>query len=188
VPASDRFRQGSGRPCLDFIRTLRHRGSPRAVEELPDAEALTAWMVQCSPVVPDAPGAGAVAAAQALREAVAALIVAGRVAGLGGCDPAAREQVNRAAAAPVPAPVLDDSGALGWRAADPVSATLALIARDALDLVTSPALGRLRECADPDCHALFVDNSRPGSRRWCSMDICGNRAKKANLRRPHSGT
>ncbi|MFD0576716.1 CGNR zinc finger domain-containing protein [Dactylosporangium darangshiense] len=46
----------------------------------------------------------------------------------------------------------------------------------------SPAAGRLRECADPACNALFLDASRPGSRRWCSMETCGNRAKKQRLR------
>lgn len=60
---------------------------------------------------------------------------------------------------------------------------LALIARDALDLVTTPAaLGRIRDCASPDCGAIFLDNSRPGTRRWCSMDRCGNQAKKATFR------
>jgi predicted RNA-binding Zn ribbon-like protein len=59
---------------------------------------------------------------------------------------------------------------------------LSLLARDALDLVSSPALARVRRCADPTCGALFYDGSRPGHRRWCSMDVCGNRAKKQTLR------
>jgi len=37
-----------------------------------------------------------------------------------------------------------------------------LIARDALDLVSSGAIGRVRHCADPTCRALFYDGSRPG--------------------------
>ncbi|MCZ0991112.1 CGNR zinc finger domain-containing protein [Streptomyces diastatochromogenes] len=57
------------------------------------------------------------------------------------------------------------------------------MARDALDLITSPALDRVRDCAGPTCGALFLDTSRPGTRRWCSMDTCGNRAKKQALRR-----
>jgi predicted RNA-binding Zn ribbon-like protein len=82
----------------------------------------------------------------------------------------------------VPVPSLDASGRVQWRAADPVTATLALIARDALDLVTSAAITRVRECAGPRCGALFLDGSRPGTRRWCSMGTCGNRAKKTTLR------
>ena len=37
---TDRFRSGAGRPCLDFIRTLRYRGTPSETEELSDARAL----------------------------------------------------------------------------------------------------------------------------------------------------
>jgi predicted RNA-binding Zn ribbon-like protein len=63
-----------------------------------------------------------------------------------------------------------------------VAATLALTARDALDLVSSSELARMRSCANPDCRVLFVDHSRPGTRRWCSMQTCGNQAKKSAQR------
>jgi predicted RNA-binding Zn ribbon-like protein len=178
----ERFRQGSGRICLDFIRTLRRRDSDSAVEELPDAAALGAWLRQCGPVTPARVTAGDVAAAHRLREAVFALIAAGRGAGVRTCDPAALELVNQVAAGPVPAPLLDAAGTVSWLAVRPVSATLALIARDAVDLVASPAIDRVRECASHDCQALFLDSSRPASRRWCSMDVCGNRAKKEAIR------
>ena len=36
---------------------------------------------------------------------------------------------------------------------------------------------RLRTCAHPDCVLRFYDDSKNGSRRWCSMSDCGNRAK-----------
>ncbi len=49
---------------------------------------------------------------------------------------------------------------------------------DALDLVRD-APGRVRECADASCPVLYVDTSRNGSRRWCSMEGCGARAKSA---------
>jgi predicted RNA-binding Zn ribbon-like protein len=181
-----RFRQGAGRLSLDFIRTLRHRGTDHAVEELPDGPALAEWVSQCGPVAP-APGSVVPAAilrdAQQLREAVFALVAAARSAAGPSAAPAAeRDRVNRAAARTVPVPALGDHGELRWLASDPVTGTLALVARDALDLVTSPAADRLRECADPECHALFLDASRPGSRRWCSMDTCGNRAKKQRHR------
>ena len=42
--------------------------------------------------------------------------------------------------------------------------------------VTSPA--RVRMCEAPDgCGWLFYDETRNGTRRWCSMKDCGNRAK-----------
>lgn len=47
----------------------------------------------------------------------------------------------------------------------------------AADLLLSPDLERLRVCPGNDCEWLFVDASRNGTRRWCSMETCGNRAK-----------
>lgn len=36
---------------------------------------------------------------------------------------------------------------------------------------------RVRRCAHPACVLYFHDTSRNGTRRWCSMEVCGNRAK-----------
>jgi predicted RNA-binding Zn ribbon-like protein len=132
---------------------------------------------------PHPPAEVDVAETHVLREAIHDLISAVREGGgAGSCGRGVREEINRAAAGEVPVPRLEASGNIQWRADDPVRATLALVARDALDLVTSPAVTRLRNCAGPDCGAIFLDNSRPGTRRWCSMDTCGNRAKKETLR------
>jgi predicted RNA-binding Zn ribbon-like protein len=38
---------------------------------------------------------------------------------------------------------------------------------------------RIRRCAHPDCVLHFLDTSARGTRRWCSMAVCGNRAKAA---------
>ena len=185
--STPRFRTCSGRLCLDFLRTLRYRGRANETEELPDPEALLAWVAQCGPCdlagQPVLVDADQVRDAHSLREAVHELITAGR--GSGGVASSSflsRELVNRAARNPAPTPRVDPSGSLLWTADDAVAATLSLVARDAVDLVTSPALGRVRECADPSCGALFSDNSRPGNRRWCSMGSCGNRAKKNGIR------
>lgn len=189
IDATPRFRQGAGRLSLDFVRTLRYRGTPGEQEELPDGAALARWVRQCGPALDTPPGARAggrpgeaeVRAARALREAVYAHIAAARSGGSPGPEVAAR--LNGAAAPDVPVPYLSAQGALRWRADDPVSAVLALVARDALELAADPALvNRLHECAAPDCGAVFLDSSRPGTRRWCSMDVCGNRAKKSALR------
>ena len=52
------------------------------------------------------------------------------------------------------------------------------IARSAADLLTSPDLKRVGECSDDrGCGYLFLDSSRNHSRKWCSMESCGNRAK-----------
>ncbi len=47
----------------------------------------------------------------------------------------------------------------------------------AADLIASPTSDRLRGCANAECGWLFVDRSRAGKRRWCSMAECGNRSK-----------
>ena len=51
------------------------------------------------------------------------------------------------------------------------------VARAAGDLLTSRDLKKLRECAGEGCAWMFLDTSRNRSRRWCSMAVCGNRAK-----------
>ncbi len=51
------------------------------------------------------------------------------------------------------------------------------VAQSAADLLTSATLQRVRQCAGDPCGWLFYDTSRNRSRRWCTMDGCGNRAK-----------
>lgn len=46
-------------------------------------------------------------------------------------------------------------------------------------LVDKEALLYLRECPGEGCNWLFVDKSRNRTRRWCDMNVCGNRAKVA---------
>ena len=185
------FRTGSGRLSLDFIRTLRWRGTDGAFEELATPEALVAWIRQLGPYDEDAaiaaPTPRMLHAAQETREAVYALVKAARATTSADCPPDARGLLNKAASAPTPHPVLDEHGTLHHAAADPIAAILAAIARDALDLATSPLISRVRDCAGPNCGAWFLDTSRPGTRRWCSMDRCGNQAKKSTWRSRHPG-
>ena len=52
------------------------------------------------------------------------------------------------------------------------------LVREAANLITSDEIKRVGECADDrGCGYLFIDTSRNHSRRWCSMQDCGNRAK-----------
>ncbi len=55
---------------------------------------------------------------------------------------------------------------------------------DAVDLARESP-GRVRECAAEDCRAVYLDTSRNRSRRWCSMQRCGARAKAATYYRRH---
>jgi len=51
----------------------------------------------------------------------------------------------------------------------------------AADLLTETETGRLRQCES--CVVHFYDTSKKGSRRWCSMNICGNKIKVATYQR-----
>lgn len=53
------------------------------------------------------------------------------------------------------------------------------VAEDAADLLCECAPERVRKCANPACILIFHDTSRSRTRRWCSMNLCGNRAKVA---------
>lgn len=48
---------------------------------------------------------------------------------------------------------------------------------NAAELLTSEDPQRLRTCANPECGWLFLDTTRNGLRKWCSMAECGGRAK-----------
>jgi|SRR5262245_1280406 len=52
----------------------------------------------------------------------------------------------------------------------------------AVGLVTSAERARVRECDESTCRWLFLDTTKNQSRQWCSMKICGNRAKAKRFR------
>ena len=52
-------------------------------------------------------------------------------------------------------------------------------------LLTKRARQRVRRCAAADCDRLFLDNSRNGTRQWCSMNRCGSLAKVRRFRQRH---
>ncbi|PVZ09372.1 CGNR zinc finger domain-containing protein [Actinomycetospora cinnamomea] len=81
----------------------------------------------------------------------------------------------------------DDRGHLQWRARSRADAGLA----DRLALLGGVgvlgalrALGpeRFRDCASDTCSGVFIDTTRPGRRRYCMPDLCGNRANVAAYR------
>jgi predicted RNA-binding Zn ribbon-like protein len=53
------------------------------------------------------------------------------------------------------------------------------IARSLADLVCTEDFTYVKACEGPPCTLLFVDRTRGHVRRWCSMAVCGNRAKQA---------
>lgn len=81
-------------------------------------------------------------------------------------------------------PVVSAKG-VDWQLAvdgDTTGAVRAALAFDGLR-ISSP--GRLRPCANTECHLFLIDRSKPNTARWCSMAVCGNRMK---ARRHYSRT
>lgn len=51
------------------------------------------------------------------------------------------------------------------------------IVESAVDSLVRAELHKLRRCADRRCPRHFADDTKSGTRRWCEMKTCGNRAK-----------
>lgn len=62
-------------------------------------------------------------------------------------------------------------------------ALLLPLARSLADLVCTEDFTYVKACEGPECTLLFVDRTRGHGRRWCSMAVCGNRAKQAAHRK-----
>ncbi|HEX6673640.1 MAG TPA: CGNR zinc finger domain-containing protein [Actinomycetes bacterium] len=167
----DRFRFRAGRPSLDLCSTVLWRHvSP--VEQLRHPDDVARWLAEAGLWTEPHPVSDAdVRTVRALREALYRLFLA-RIRGEK--LPGAR-LVNRCAAHPGPTPRLTSDGQTRWLIRDPVPTALSAVARDGIELLTGALSGRVRECAAPDCAFLFVDTSRPGTRRWCAHNRCGNR-------------
>lgn len=81
------------------------------------------------------------------------------------------------------AAVLTPEGKRRWRlsSASCVEDALGVIASDAISILAGERDGRLALCASPTCRAAFFDTSQSRTRRWCDMNTCGNRQKKARF-------
>lgn len=119
------------------------------------------------------------AAARALRESIYAIALQC----INNEPPSAKARglLNRMARAEAAAPELNADGVMRWKG--PPQTLLTVIAREAVGLFGSGVSERVRQCEATPCAMLFVDLSRSGDRRWCSMASCGNKAKVAEYRR-----
>jgi predicted RNA-binding Zn ribbon-like protein len=178
--------------CVAFTHTRRWRGSEPAVETLNGLGDVLAWCERAGSI--DArsraeleawasrhPGeaAGLFDAAIAAREAIYRLLsqkAVGRAVSDRDVD-----ALNRLLAdAPARANLMVSKRGTVWRlpSADPTTASLlAPVLWSTGDLLAGSRLDRLRRCANDKCLWLFIDDSKSGTRRWCAMRSCGNRAK-----------
>lgn len=84
-------------------------------------------------------------------------------------------------ASPLLVKVDPDDGSARLEPADPASLT-ARVAAAVASAVADGTWARLKACEAADCHWLFYDRSPAGRGRWCSMAVCGARAKMRSYR------
>jgi predicted RNA-binding Zn ribbon-like protein len=166
--------------CLEFANTRYWRGQATPTETLKAPEDLAAWASANVGAKPEkAPPPTEFEQALALRETIYRLFDAQAQA-----KPAAARDLatlNEAlAAAPARTALKRIRNGYEWDVDARTGTALGLLAPvlwSAGDLLAGPRLDRVRRCANPECAWLFLDDSRAGKRRWCSMSACGNRAK-----------
>lgn len=188
----EQFAFNAGRLCLDFANTVRARPSSDRLDMIGTYDDLLGWARQATILTPGEAAAladvarhgvrataDALGQARALRESIYA-VFSGRAAGLP-APPADLQTLNRAIGRAMAHGGLTPAGTRfewGWPDSAPgLDRVSWWVARSAAELLTSPDLTFVRECASYDCGWLFMDTTKNRSRRWCDMRVCGNRAK-----------
>ncbi|MFE7115101.1 CGNR zinc finger domain-containing protein [Streptomyces sp. NPDC057654] len=172
------FRLGSVL-ATSFTATLSERlGAP--VERIPTPQRLVDWLVVNGLAV-DSCTTAQLDLARELRESIHAAATA---AALQDALPAAAVHViNDRSAQGRAAATLTPEGERRWRLSSDscVEDALSVIAADAVSIIAGERDGKLALCASPTCRAAFFDTSQSRSRKWCDMNTCGNRQKKARF-------
>ncbi|HST62601.1 MAG TPA: ABATE domain-containing protein [Longimicrobium sp.] len=179
-----------GRLCLDFVNTVDTHDT--YIDEKLVAYTDLVWWALRVGVLDDAAAAPLIAAAEAeptragevlaraleVREALYRLFAAART-GEAGADADVRVLNDALARTLGHLRVEAGAGEYGWRWAEGTELERVLwpVVRDAAELLVSGELRRVGKCCGNDCDWLYLDTSRNRSRRWCDMQVCGNRAK-----------
>jgi predicted RNA-binding Zn ribbon-like protein len=179
--------------ALDFTNTSSGRGHHTHLEHLRTAENAVAWARHAKVLAP-ADGEWMLSAlaadeglamrflkrALALREIIYAL--GAEVAARRRAPPDSVEALAHIHAACIAKARLTPHGAgfvWSWAPQEaPIEAVLGPIALSALTLLTQADLSRIKQCQGDHCGWLFLDTTKNKSRRWCEMEVCGNRAKQ----------
>lgn len=180
-----------GRLCLDFANTADWHATDHPTEWLTSYSDLVAWSrhagvlteaeaqdLTCAAARRPEEAACTLGKAIVLREAIYRVFAA--VAARRPVDAQDLAVLNAAlgrASARAHVVSIGDGFAWEWTGEGEFDRMLWPVARSAAELLTSDDLKRVRECPGDGCGWLFVDTSRNQSRKWCSMDSCGNRAK-----------
>ncbi|WP_211240666.1 CGNR zinc finger domain-containing protein [Hamadaea tsunoensis] len=183
VPADEAahraFRLDNEVLAFRFTATVSDRsgGTPR--ERLTDPARLSLWLRSAGL---DVPGSSR----QDLNDAVElreAIYRAGRAIATAR-DPDLQDvRVLNAAATAGQAKAVLEGDSLHWMLSRTAAVrdALGVLATDAVRVYGTSDRSRVKCCEGKDCMGLFLDTSRGTNRRWCSMNTCGNRAKKSRL-------
>ncbi|UGT55690.1 CGNR zinc finger domain-containing protein [Nocardia asteroides] len=172
------FRLGSVL-ATSFTATLTERRG-ESVERIPTPQRLVDWLAINGLAVSSCTAAQ-LESARELRESIHAAATAAAVD-----EPlpsTAIEVINNRSIRSRAAAVLTPDGIRQWRLgkSDSVADALGVIAADAISIIAGERDGRLALCASPTCRAAFFDTSQSRTRKWCDMNTCGNRQKKARF-------
>jgi len=179
VEARQLFRLDNEVLAFRFTATMSDRASAAPRERLSSHGRFKLWLHAAGLGVPDVSPAelqDALDLREAIYRAGLAVTVTQRP------DPGDAAILNRAATAGQPRPALENGLAV-WHLSEeePVPDALGVLATDAIHVLGGPDRDRIKACEGPGCAGLFLDTSRGANRRWCSMNTCGNRVKKARL-------
>jgi predicted RNA-binding Zn ribbon-like protein len=165
--------------ATSFTGTLSERHGD-AIERIPTPRRLVDWLAVNGLAV-DSCTTAQLELARELRESIHAAATA---AALHEPLPASAVQViNDRSVQGRAAAILTPDGKRRWRlsSASCVEDALSVIAADAISVIAGERDGKLALCASPTCRAAFFDTSQSRTRKWCDMNTCGNRQKKARF-------
>lgn len=192
------LRRLAGHRVLDFVNTIDPREGADGVEYLRSFGDVVDWALEAG-VLTRAERRRAIAAMAADPAGTAAAF--GRVIDLREASYAVFAAV--ASRRPAPASALSRletayrqalahgglvrrEGRFQWEPGGGLDLVRWRIAQEAVALLASDWLGRVKRCpGNRDCGWLFLDRSKNGTRRWCSMTGCGNRAKLRRFLKRH---
>jgi predicted RNA-binding Zn ribbon-like protein len=161
----------------DFVNT---RAFDPDREQIPTPEALGAWLRERGLLRDEPVGEPDRLSAVELREALRRLLMANNGTAPGAAD---LELLNRVAEDGGLRPRFLPGGQVALEPAVPgVPGALGRLLAAVSDAMSTGAWGRLKACADLGCLWVFYDRSRNRSGHWCSMEVCGNRAKARQFR------
>lgn len=174
--------------ATSFTATLTERQGD-AVERIPAPHRLVDWLAVHGLAVASC-STSQLDLARELRESIHAAATAAAVQGA--LPASAVHVVNDCSARGRASAVLTPEGTRRWQLgpAPRVEDALGVIAADAIDIISGERDGKLALCASPTCRAAFFDTSQSRTRKWCDMNTCGNRQKKARFtanRRKNAG-